>query len=58
MMFPGGQKTTWTYDKAAHAYYFHHFYDHEPDLHTANPAVREEIKKIIAFWLELGLSGG
>jgi len=57
MVFPGVQKTTWTYDKEAKEYYFHRFYDHEPDLNIANPAVREEIQKIMGFWLQLGVNG-
>jgi len=57
MVFPGVQKTTWTYDKEAKEYYFHRFYDHEPDLNIANPAVREEIQKVMGFWLQLGVSG-
>jgi maltose alpha-D-glucosyltransferase/alpha-amylase len=55
--FPGPETTTWTYDEVAKAYYFHTFYRFQPDLNTANPAVREEIGKIISFWLQLGLSG-
>ncbi|HET9451424.1 MAG TPA: alpha-amylase family glycosyl hydrolase, partial [Aggregicoccus sp.] len=57
MVFPGVQKTTWTYDEQAKAYYFHRFFPHQPDLNTANPAVREQILKIMGFWLELGVSG-
>ncbi|WP_239498952.1 alpha-amylase family glycosyl hydrolase, partial [Stenotrophomonas maltophilia] len=57
MVFPGVQKTTWTYDAQAKAWYFHRFFDFQPDLNTANPAVRAEILKIMGFWLELGVSG-
>jgi maltose alpha-D-glucosyltransferase/alpha-amylase len=57
MVFPGVQKSTWTYDAEARAYYFHRFYDFQPDLNTSNPAVRAEIRKIMGFWLELGVSG-
>jgi maltose alpha-D-glucosyltransferase/alpha-amylase len=57
MIFPGVQKSTWSYDKEARAYYFHRFYDFQPDLNTANPDVRTEIKRIMGFWLELGVSG-
>jgi len=57
MVFPGVQKTTWTFDRAAKMYYFHRFYDHQPDLNTSNPAVRDEINKIMGFWLQLGISG-
>ena len=57
MVFPGEQSETWTYDKTARAWYYHRFYDFQPDLNFANPAVRAEIKKIMAFWLQLGVSG-
>ena len=56
-VFPGVQKTTWTWNRKAGAYYFHRFYEHQPDLNIANPAVRREILKIMGFWLELGVSG-
>ncbi len=57
MVFPGVQKTTWTFDTAAKAYYFHRFYRFQPDLDTSNPAVQAEIRKIMGFWLQLGVSG-
>jgi maltose alpha-D-glucosyltransferase/alpha-amylase len=57
IVFPGQQKTTWTRDPVARAYYFHRFYDHQADLDTWNPAVREEIQRIMGFWLQLGASG-
>ena len=57
IVFPGVQKTTWTYDKAAGKYYFHRFYDFQPDLNTTHKRVRDEITKIMGFWLELGVSG-
>ena len=57
VVFPGVQKSTWTYDDAAKQYYFHRFYDFQPDLNTANPEVQAEILKIMGFWLQLGVSG-
>ena len=57
MVFPGVQRTTWTFDDAAGMWYFHRFYAHQPDLDTHHPAVREEISKIMGYWLELGVSG-
>ena len=57
MVFPGVQKETWTFDDQAHSWYFHRFYDFEPDLNHGNPAVREEIRKIMGFWLRLGIAG-
>jgi maltose alpha-D-glucosyltransferase/alpha-amylase len=55
--FPGKQSGVWEFDKLARAYYFHRFYSYQPDLNTGNPAVRDEIKKIMGFWLALGVSG-
>lgn len=57
MVFPGVQKSTWTRDKEAGAYYFHRFYDFQPDLNTSNPHVQAEILKIMGFWIQLGVSG-
>jgi maltose alpha-D-glucosyltransferase / alpha-amylase len=57
IVFPGEQKETWTFDKQARAWYFHRFYDFQPDLNWSNPAVRAEIKKVMGFWLQLGVSG-
>jgi maltose alpha-D-glucosyltransferase/alpha-amylase len=57
MVFPGEQEETWTYHRKAGAWYYHRFYDFQPDLNAANPAVRAEMKKIVAFWLQLGVDG-
>jgi maltose alpha-D-glucosyltransferase / alpha-amylase len=57
IVFPGVQKSTWDYDEAARAFYFHRFYDFQPDLNTSNPEVQAEILKIMGFWLQLGVSG-
>jgi maltose alpha-D-glucosyltransferase/alpha-amylase len=47
----------WTYDEIARAYYFHHFYDFQPELNAANPQVREEILRIVDYWIAFGVSG-
>jgi maltose alpha-D-glucosyltransferase/alpha-amylase len=57
VVFPGVQKSTWNYDKQAGAWYFHRFYEFEPDLNTSNPEVQAEILKIMGFWIQLGVSG-
>ena len=57
MVFPGVQKSTWTHDSDARAWYFHRFYDFQPDLNTSNPKVQAEILKIMGFWIQLGVSG-
>lgn len=55
--FPTQEDSIWEYDDAASEYYLHHFYKEQPDLNIGNPAVREEILRIMGFWLELGVSG-
>jgi maltose alpha-D-glucosyltransferase / alpha-amylase len=57
VVFPGEQTQTWTYDRVAREYYFHRFYDFQPDLDMDNPRVREEVRRIIGFWLQLGVAG-
>ena len=57
MVFPGFQESTWSHDEQAKAYYYHRFYEFMPDLNVSNPEVREEIQRIIGFWLQLDVSG-
>ncbi len=57
IVFPGEQTETWTYDDVAKAWYYHRFYNFQPDLNWSNPAVRTEMKKVMGFWLQLGASG-
>jgi maltose alpha-D-glucosyltransferase/alpha-amylase len=57
MVFPGEQNETWSYDRTAKKWYYHRFYKFQPDLNIADPKVRDEIKKICAFWLQLGVAG-
>jgi maltose alpha-D-glucosyltransferase / alpha-amylase len=57
MVFPGVQKSTWSFEPRARAWYFHRFYDFQPDLNTSNPHVQAEILKIMGFWIQLGVSG-
>ncbi len=57
MVFPGVQKSTWSFDEQAKAWYFHRFYDFQPDLNTLNPELQAEILKIMGFWIQLGVSG-
>jgi maltose alpha-D-glucosyltransferase / alpha-amylase len=57
MVFPGEQEETWTWDDVAGAWYYHRFYDFQPDLNAANPAVQVEIERIMDFWLDVGVSG-
>ena len=57
VVFPDQESSNWAYDRKAKAYYLHKFYSHQPDLNLANPAVRDELAQVMAFWLHQGLSG-
>ena len=57
MVFPGVQKSTWSYDREAKLWYFHRFYEFQPDLNTSHPEVVAEILKIMGFWIQLGVAG-
>jgi trehalose synthase len=57
VVFPDQEDSIWQLDERTGEWYLHRFYRHQPDLNVANPAVRDEIAKVMGFWLELGLSG-
>ncbi|WP_183495387.1 alpha-amylase family protein [Neolewinella aquimaris] len=57
IIFPGVQERTWTYDRKAQKYYFHRFYEFQPDLNMGNPAVREELHRVVGYYLSLGVAG-
>ncbi|MFL6141457.1 MAG: alpha-amylase family protein [Labedaea sp.] len=57
VVFPDQEKSLWTYDEQAGQYYMHRFHKFQPDLNVTNPAVRDEIAKVMGFWLQLGVSG-
>lgn len=56
-VFPGQETSIWQLDERTNQYYLHNFLRHQPDLNIANPLVRDEIAKVIGFWMQLGLSG-
>ena len=57
VVFPDAETSIWTRDRKAGQYYLHRFYKSQPDLNVANPRVRDEIAKVMGFWMQLGLSG-
>ncbi|MEV6283189.1 alpha-amylase family protein [Kribbella sp. NPDC051770] len=57
IVFPDQETSLWQYDEQAGQYYLHRFYKHQPDLDITNPEVRDEIIRVIGFWLQLGISG-
>lgn len=57
MVFPGVQKEVWTLEKKTNEYYYHRFYDFQPDLNFSNPGVMRESQRIIGYWLNQGIEG-
>ncbi len=57
IIFLDTESSNWTFDPVANAYYWHRFYSHQPDLNFDNPAVIEEVFKVMRFWLDLGVDG-
>ncbi|WNV86840.1 alpha-amylase family protein [Umezawaea sp. Da 62-37] len=57
VVFPDQETSLWQLDEPTGQYYLHRFYHYQPDLNVANPEVRDEIVRIMGFWMELGLSG-
>ncbi len=57
IIFQDFEKSNWTWDDQAQAYYWHRFYSHQPDLNFDNPAVQDEIFKMIDFWTDMGVDG-
>jgi maltose alpha-D-glucosyltransferase/alpha-amylase len=57
VIFIDTEKSNWTWDDEAKAYYWHRFYSHQPDLNFDNPAVLEEVLSVMRFWLDMGIDG-
>jgi maltose alpha-D-glucosyltransferase/alpha-amylase len=57
IIFLDTEKSNWTWDEEAKAYYWHRFYSHQPDLNFDNPAVLDEVLSIMRFWTDMGIDG-
>jgi len=57
IIFKDFEKSNWTKDEVAGAYYWHRFYAHQPDLNFENPAVKKAVFDAMNFWLKMGVSG-
>lgn len=49
--------SAWEFDQKSGEYYLHSFFKEQPDLNWENPNVREEMKNVLRFWLDLGVDG-
>ena len=57
IIFKDFEPSNWSWDPLAHAYYWHRFYSHQPDLNYDNPQVHKEIIKALDFWFDMGVDG-
>ncbi|HEY1075746.1 MAG TPA: maltose alpha-D-glucosyltransferase [Fontimonas sp.] len=57
IIFVDTEKSNWTWDPVAKAYYWHRFYSHQPDLNFDNPRVIDAVLGIMRFWLAMGVDG-
>jgi maltose alpha-D-glucosyltransferase/alpha-amylase len=57
IIFIDTEKSNWTWDDEAGAYFWHRFFSHQPDLNYDNEEVQEQMLAVVRFWLDLGLDG-
>ena len=57
VIFIDSEKSNWTWDPVARAYYWHRFYSHQPDLNFDNPRVLSEVLNVMRYWLDIGVDG-
>jgi maltose alpha-D-glucosyltransferase/alpha-amylase len=57
IIFVDSERSNWTWDDTAHAYFWHRFYRHQPDLNYDNPRVMREVLSVLRYWAEMGVDG-
>ncbi|HKY26483.1 MAG TPA: maltose alpha-D-glucosyltransferase [Pyrinomonadaceae bacterium] len=57
IIFADTERSNWTWDEQAGAFYWHRFFSHQPDLNYDNPEVQREMLNVVLFWLDLGVDG-
>jgi maltose alpha-D-glucosyltransferase / alpha-amylase len=55
IIFTDTEKSNWTWDPVAQAYFWHRFFSHQPDLNYDHPKVVEEMLNVVHFWLDMGV---
>jgi maltose alpha-D-glucosyltransferase/alpha-amylase len=57
IIFKDTEKSNWTWDQSANAFYWHRFFSHQPDLNYDNPRVLRAIMQVMKKWLDFGVDG-
>jgi len=57
IIFLDTEKSNWTWDDEAKAYFWHRFYSHQPDLNFDNPRVMKSVLAVMRYWLDAGVDG-
>ncbi|HEY8337905.1 MAG TPA: maltose alpha-D-glucosyltransferase, partial [Tardiphaga sp.] len=57
IIFTDTEKSNWTWDTEANAYYWHRFFSHQPDLNFDNPRVVSAVVQVMKRWLDAGVDG-
>ena len=57
IIFTDTEKSNWTWDQDAGAYYWHRFFSHQPDLNFDNPRVVRAVLQVMKRWLDAGVDG-
>ncbi|HSN91769.1 MAG TPA: maltose alpha-D-glucosyltransferase [Anaeromyxobacteraceae bacterium] len=57
IIFLDTERSNWSWDPEARAFYWHRFFSHQPDLNFENPEVIREVLDALRFWAEMGVDG-
>jgi len=57
IIFLDTERSNWTWDSEAQAYFWHRFYSHQPDLNFDNPRVFREMARVLRYWMDIGVDG-
>ncbi len=57
IIFLDVERSNWSWDPVANAYYWHRFYSHQPDLNYDNPLVLRAMLSVLRYWVNLGVDG-
>jgi maltose alpha-D-glucosyltransferase/alpha-amylase len=57
IIFLDTEKSNWTWDEEAQAFFWHRFYSHQPDLNFDNPRVLNAVIDTMRSWFDMGVDG-